>query len=237
MRTIRAVLVVGFLVIGANVSAVRGQESASCLITPEQLSEDLYLDTTLLPDGFDRDTLTRIFEFLKSHVIPDCRSPYFDDVCQLPVIVRYIPYHETGFFPETTEGHAGWCDAVWLNCLLPSTSPCTVSLSSINGSETSAFLALVAIPDTDDPDYLPQLWGITAHEIAHSLGAIDGPRFPFYEDDKLLAPIDPTSDTYYWFGIAGVFIPGWQGIIWDAWQDTCSDTVCNAFRAEVLLLD
>lgn len=108
-----------------------------------------------------------------------------------------------------------------------------MSLSQLHSSQTLAFLALIAIPDADDPDYLTQLWGITAHEIAHTLGAIDGPRCPFYEDDELLVPIKCVSDTYYWFGMVGVFEAGWQGIIGDAWHDTCTDSLCDALRSDV----
>jgi hypothetical protein len=226
-----SILLFGILLLGTSRLPGHMQELTSIEVAIEQLSENLYLDTTLIPDGFDRSTLIRLYDFLKEHVIADCRSPYPEQVNCLPVIVRYVPFTEEGQFPATTQGYAGWCDVVRVECPTLLEGTCRVSMSEPRPGWALAFLALVAIPD--NPDYLAQLWGFTGHELAHSVGAIDGPRHPFYEDDKLLAPVEPVSDTYYWFGIAGVFEPGWQGIIWDAWHDSCTDSLCEALRHEV----
>lgn len=207
--------------------------SAELYIQLEKLSEALYLDTSLIPHGFDRDTLVRLYNFLGEHVVPNCRTPFPEYCDRLPVIVRYVPFDEGGNFPETTEGFAGWCDVVFVDCLLPLEGCCSLNLTRQNPAEVMAFLALVAIPDVTSPDYLPQLWGFTAHEIAHTCGAIDGPRYPFYADDRLLAPVEAVSDTYYWFGIARPLEAGFRGVVWDAWNDTCADSLCAALHDDV----
>ncbi len=214
------------------------QDTAGCEVALEQLAETLYLDTTRVPDGLDHSTLIRLYDFLETQVIPDRCSPFLEYVRKLPVIVRYVPFSEDGQFPFTTQGYAGWCDLVYVDCAAPLEGHCFVSISQQHGSPpTRVFLVLVALPDANAPDYSIQLWGITAHEIAHTLGAIDGPRYPFYEDDKRLAPVECVSDTYYWFGMAQVFEPGWQGLIRDAWQNTCAVSLCDALRQDVFQLN
>lgn len=222
------------LLIFAYCLTTSAQDISSCEIFLEQLSDTLYLDTVTIPDGFDDSTLIRLHDFLAANVIPDRRTPFQDEIGVLPVIVRYVAPTQTGQFPASTEGFAGLCDAVFIECDLPLEGDCYLSLPP--DDETNAFLVLIAIPEADSPDYQAMLWGFTAHELAHVWGAIDGPRCPFYEPDKLLAPIESVSDTYYWFGIAHMFEPGFQGSVWDAWQNTCHDALCDSLRTEVFQL-
>jgi len=222
------------LILGSHSTAYL-QETPSVDIALEQLSENLYLDTTTIPEGFDRDTLVRLVDFVQEQVIPDRCTLFPEQINTLPVVVRYVSSSDSDPFPAAAEGYAGMCDVVQVECLSPLDGLCHVSLSADNATQTAAFLAVITIPNGDD--YTAQLWGFTAHELAHIFGAIDGPRYPFYEDDKRLAPVEPVSDTYYWFGIAGVFRPGFKGIVWDAWQNTCTDALCDALRQQVFQLD
>lgn len=197
------------------------------------LGDGLYLDTMTLPPGFDDATLARLFAFLKEHVIPDCRTTFGDPPGACPVIVRYVPREESGRFPDGTEGFAGLCDRVAVVCEGSLEGHCTLLAVEPSPGQTVALLALIAIPDPDDADYAAALWGFTAHELAHVLGAVDGPRCPFYDDDHRLEPVQEVSDTYFWFGIAGVFEAGFRGVVWDAWQNTCVHPLCEALRHEV----
>lgn len=201
------------------------------------LAPGLYVDGTQIPPGFDAATLIRLNELLKAEVIPNCRTPYPEHIRRLPVILRYVPFSEAGHYPATTEGYGGWCDVVFVDWASCSQRNCTLDIQQSGVLDIAYFLALVAVPDASSPDYLAELWGFTAHEIAHAYGAVDGPRCPFYEDDHLLAPIAPVSDTYYWFGIAHLFKPGYHGIVWDAWHDACRDELCERLRCEVFNLD
>ncbi|MBL8161913.1 MAG: hypothetical protein JNJ61_08005 [Anaerolineae bacterium] len=204
-----------------------------CEVILEQLSAHLYLDTTAVPDQFDQDTLIRLFDFLEEHVVADCRTPFGEQAGALPVIVRYVAEDVEGEFPAASEGFAGLCDVVAVKCRLPLDGRCGVSLPGQDRDTTTAFLALITMPDMNEPDYQVQLWGFTAHELAHSFGAVDGPRCPFYEDDDLAAPIKAVSDTYYWFGRTHVFEAGYRGIVWDVWQSACGDSLCESLREEV----
>lgn len=206
-------------------------------ITVEALTDDLYLDTTLLPDDFDKNMLVQLYKFLEAHVEPNIRTPFPDYINDLPVIVRYVPYTEEGYYPQTTEGFAGWCDVVIVSCNDILKGNCIASNLDDNTDSMLAFLTLIALPAEDIPDYDVQVWGITAHELAHTLGAIDGPRYPMYEDDKLIEPIYAVSDTYYWFGIASIFEKRWKGVVWDAWNDTCRDTICEELRTDIFNLE
>ena len=214
-------------------------ERPGCAVDLEQLSDVIFLDTRNIPPMFDRETLLRLYDFLQDEVIANCRTPFPNTARRLPVVIRYVEFTEGGTFPHTTEGFAGWCDVVCLHCYSGMMSGyCDARLTDdADCSGQQVFIVVIAVPQEDNPDYEMILWGITAHELAHSLGAIDGPRYPFYERDHLLAPIDPVSDTYYWFGIAHIFKPGWQGIVRDAWHNTCHDWRCVALRHTVFRLE
>src|SRR5512134_601435 len=114
--TRRYIILFGILLLCTSRLPGHLQEPTVCEVALEQLSEKLYLDTTLIPDGFDRRTLIRLYDFLEAHVLPDCRSPYPEHVHRLPVIVSYRPFTQEGQFPATTQGFAGWCDVVIIEC-------------------------------------------------------------------------------------------------------------------------
>jgi len=212
-------------------------DASVCLADLVPLTDSLILDITYMPASYDTDILVRLYDFLSTHVLQDCRSPFSDMFdCEIPVIVRYVLDSQTGVFPETTEGFAGLCDVAWAQCDLSQIGYCWLSDESRWPDQMPAYLAIITIPDENDPYYLAKLWGLTAHELAHTLGAVDGPLSPFYEDDRVLAPIVPLADTYYWFGAAYLFEPGYQGIVLDAWSHQCDDAICQILHDDVFRL-
>ncbi|MCA9330893.1 hypothetical protein KC957_02500 [Candidatus Saccharibacteria bacterium] len=208
-----------------------------CLADLLPLTDTLILDVTYIPSNYDTDILVRLYDFLAMYVVQDCRSPFsarFD--CEMPVIVRYVPFDQIGVFPKTAASFAGLCDVIWAQCDLSQIGYCLLSDEGRWVDQEPAYLAIITTPDENDPHYLAKLWGLTAHEIAHTLGAVDGPLSPFYEHDNILAPIDPLADSYYWFGAAHLFEPGYQGIVLDAWSHQCRDTICQTLHDDVFRL-
>lgn len=222
-------LTTGFSELASNTSV--------CLADLAPLTDSLILDITYLPMNYDNDILVRLYNFLSMHVVRDCRSPFRDLFdCEMPIIVRYVPDYQSGFFPKTADGFAGLCDVIWAQCDLKQIGHCMLTAQREYVDQESAYLAIITMPNEDDPHYLAKLWGITAHEIAHALGAVDGPRSPFYERDHILASIDPLADAYYWFGAAYIFEPGYQGVILDAWSHQCHDAICQILHDDVFQL-
>jgi hypothetical protein len=208
-----------------------------CLAELVPLTDTLILDVTYIPPHYDIDILMRLYDFLSLHVVRDCRSPFNNlSDCEMPIIVRYVLDSQSGVFPKTTEGFAGLCDVIWAQCDLTRIGQCLLTAQRQCGDQEPAYLAIITMPNEDDPRYLAKLWGITAHELAHTLGAVDGPLSPFYEYDKVLAPIAPLADTYYWFGAAYIFEPGYQGIVMDAWRHECQDAICQTLHDDVFRL-
>lgn len=201
------------------------------------LTDSLILDISHMPPHYDIDILIRLYDFLSRHVVRDCRSPFNDQFdCEMPIIVRYVLDGQSGFFPKTTEGFAGLCDVIWAQCDLTQVGYCLLTAQRQCTDQKPAYLAIITLPNEDDPRYLAKLWGITAHEISHALGAVDGPRSPFYERDHILASIDPLADAYYWFGAAYIFEPGYQGTVLDAWSHQCHDAICQTLHDDVFRL-
>lgn len=76
MRHLFLMVVIWLLCFGSLTTFA--QDTAGCEVALERLTGALYLDTTRIPDGLDRSTLIRLYNFLETHVIPDRYSPFLE---------------------------------------------------------------------------------------------------------------------------------------------------------------
>lgn len=203
----------------------------ACL-TIRHIGGELWVAQDGFPDALQPDTLYTLYTFLQSQVQAHEDSPLAAPAGDAPVVLRFVGDGAGRAFPDSAEGFAGLTGYAAWRCgpLLPGeTAFCQLSAERRG-------LERVIVVVVDGGLEAKEMTGVVAHELAHALGAVDGPRCPAHEDYDPLARLGvDQSDSYWWYGAVGVFSYRPQGIVWAALNGGCAGCdapeICRALEA------
>lgn len=203
-------------------SATRVDSSLLCgSLALQHVGDDFWVVLDDFPDTLQPDMLYNLYSFLKIHVEPSEESPLYNTLGRMPVVLRFADDGSTPAFPHGTEGFAGLTDLAEWRCYTPlDTANVTCQISSTNQESLDSDRVLLAVVSKNLNDR--EMIGVIAHELAHTLGAVDGLRCPANDDyNPMIHRAADFSDTYWWYGVVGVFTSQPQGIVWDALNGQC----------------
>ena len=179
-----------------------------------------------LPEGITPDRLYRLFVFLGENVELHEDGELAGAMDRFPVVLRFVDAQVTGRFPESAETYGGMVGLASWNCAglqRPSaaSTDCRVWATDESSGESSNLVIAVITRAEDQNETL----GLAAHELTHVFGAVDGTRCPYNENylPYSMSGPDP-SDSYWWYGVTGVFSLQPAGLVWDALGHRCAAT-------------
>lgn len=201
------------------VSPLAAAQSDTCTIQVAEAPLWVVLDD--LPDYIDPALIQRLFTFLSTYVHFSPDSPPCRVQNGRPLVVRFVPEAAANRrFPTGTEGFGGLTDlANWLCFPLQSDFAKRSCFLWRVDQPAEPSIVLVNVRIQTDPT---MTLGILTHELAHTLGAVDGVRCPSHEDYNPSARLEPDyQDAYWWYGVEGVFSLRSTGTAWDVMHSGC----------------
>ncbi len=189
-----------------------------------------------LPEDIDSAVLYRLFLFLEENVKKNVDSELAGYVDHYPVVLRFVGAQVVGRFPRSAETYGGMIGLARWACdrsEIPAGGAlihCAVWALDEQCEETPNVIIAIITTTEDRNENL----GLAAHELAHVFGAIDGPRCPSNEDYLPGSVTEPdASDSYWWYGVTGVFSLRPAGIVWEALGDRCALSQAPEWCAEL----
>lgn len=193
------------------------------------IDEELWIVEEYYPDFIPPFLLVEIYDLLHDYTDTVDTKLYGGEDDKSPAVIRFVPIDATARFPDGTEGYAGMCDRVQWHCIsvpatdLSSSKYCSFELVEEGEPvENTVRYALIQLPDLLNTTTMQETVGFTVHEMSHLLGTIDGIRCPYHESYDPIAKLPPDpNDSYWWFGVQGVFGLEPEGIVLLALNDQC----------------
>lgn len=207
-----------------------------------EISDGLWIVEENYPEYIHPQLLVELYDLLQGCTQPVDKNLYIGHGDMSPAVIRFVPPDPDGNFPESTEGYAGMCDRVVWNCIpVPSTTLQATQYCSFESIDEGTQVdhtvryALVQLPQVLDNKSMRETLGFTIHEMSHLLGTVDGIRCPYNENYSPTAKLPPDpNDSYWWFGVQGVFGLVPDGIVMLAFDDCCVESddliICEQLR-------
>lgn len=194
-----------------------------------KIKEGLWVVEDLLPEYITPQLLSQLYTLLEGYVLLTDESLYYGNSDPSSAVIRFVSANQSGRFPNSTEGYAGMCERIEWDC---TTAPSS-TLLSVKYCEFNSFIevtrpnnmvryALVQLPEIINETSIQETLGYTIHEMSHLLGTIDGIRCPYHESYSPSAKLEPDpSDSYWWFGVQGIFGLKPDGVVLLALNNRC----------------
>ncbi|MBZ0294089.1 MAG: hypothetical protein K8L99_16125 [Anaerolineae bacterium] len=177
---------------------------------------DLWIVLDNCPTQLTPDRLWQLYELLRQHIIPDVTHQLRPPLSAIPAVLRFVKMTNSAQFPKGTSNFSGLTGLASWTCY--------------HESEVARF-CIFADADIDEPirlalvqnDNTTKTLGTAIHEMAHLLGAVDGPHCLMYEanctENQLVS--DP-SDAYWWYSSTSIYHTETNSLVNEALNCECA---------------
>lgn len=173
--------------------------------------------------------LGRLYAVLQVQIIPPVSNQLRPPLSDIPAVIQFVAKNGAKQFPVGVEGIFGLTGLARWRCYHAGKIVRFCNFSEVTADSGELVrLALVRRADVIETT------GVAVHEMAHLLGATDGPHCPMYENHCASGSlISDASDAYWWYGHAGDSTP--TGLVCSALNARCQNSdnveVCKQLAA------